>query len=605
MTPSLRQTAAATLVFVVIPQAFSDAIVVTRAGAASTIAELFVESDGMRVEIEVGAGGLEGFENLLPDEVDEAIGREPGDASERIRAFFAEDWVTRFDGSPPVPGRVVRLRPGKRLVRDEITGEPLLVQPDDAADILSIELAYAWDKPPATISIRPPMRQDGRTPLANIGFVLYHEGVPVNDFRYLGAESTVDLDWADPWYSRFRNRNLRRQNMAPMSVYLYVDAFEVRKEIIVRPRDLQQWIDLGLAGKQVIPVENQEILKRQVVEFLSSRAPVVVDGRVVPSPLVRIHFIRRTLRSTGVIDPPEDLDLNTAMLGVIFAGPIDGLPREASLTWDLFGPRIGEVPASAVDEAGGMPSVLTPQEPLLQWQNFLTNPDKRAEMVVEPPRPRRLRVPLLSVLCFAATIALVPAAVRRARLRPSAGRGLGWAAAATASAGVLSLPYVQILVSHPLAGAPTLAPAQAAEVVQALLYNAYRAFDVRDESRVYDRLARSMSGDLLGDVYLQLRRGMELENQGGARVKVDSVEVLDVTGERRAVAAADEDGAATYRCRWDAAGSVGHWGHVHRRANRYDASITIRPVGGAWKITAIEVRQERRVDSGISGRGRR
>ena len=215
MTPSLRKTVAATLACIAIPQALGDAIVVTRAGAASTIAELFVESDGMRVEIEVGAGDLEAFANLFPDEVYEAIGLEPGDASGRIHPFFAEDWVTRFDGSPPVPGRVVRVRPGKRLARDEITGEPLSVQPDDAADILSVELAYAWDRPPATISIRPPMSKDGRTPLVNVGFVLYHDGVPVNDFRYLGAEATVDLDWADPWYSRFRNRNLRRQNMAP------------------------------------------------------------------------------------------------------------------------------------------------------------------------------------------------------------------------------------------------------------------------------------------------------------------------------------------------------------------------------------------------------
>ncbi len=65
----IRRIAAATLACVVIPQALGDAIVVTRAGAASTIAELFVESDGMRVEIEVGARGLKAFSNLLPDEV--------------------------------------------------------------------------------------------------------------------------------------------------------------------------------------------------------------------------------------------------------------------------------------------------------------------------------------------------------------------------------------------------------------------------------------------------------------------------------------------------------------------------------------------------------
>ena len=36
---------------------------------------------------------------------------------------------------------------------------------------------------------------------ATIGFVCYHEGVPVNDFRYLSEEVTLDLDWDDPWFS--------------------------------------------------------------------------------------------------------------------------------------------------------------------------------------------------------------------------------------------------------------------------------------------------------------------------------------------------------------------------------------------------------------------
>ena len=91
-------------------------------------------------------------------------------------------------------------------------------------------------------------------PAVSIGFVLYHCGVPVNDFRYLAAESTVDLDWSDPWYSRFRHPNLRRQFDAPLSAYLYIEPYEVRKEIIVRPRDLQQWLDLGLRHDGIIPV---------------------------------------------------------------------------------------------------------------------------------------------------------------------------------------------------------------------------------------------------------------------------------------------------------------------------------------------------------------
>ena len=157
--------------------------------------------------------------------------------------------------------------------------------------------------------------------------------------------------------------------------------------------------------------------------------------------------------------------------------------------------------------------------------------------------------------------------------------------------GVLCLPYARASLTNPTSRSPTLDSRQAKEVLHALLYNVYRAFDHRDESLVYDRLALSIEGDLLGDVYLQVRRSMELENQGGARVKVDDVTVLEVAQEREL----GQPGFA-YRCRWIAAGSVGHWGHIHRRANQYDAVITIEPVDRVWKITAIDLREEDRVD---------
>ena len=93
---------------------------------------------------------------------------------------------------------------------------------------------------------------------------------------------------------------------------------------------------------------------------------------------------------------------------------------------------------------------------------------------------------------------------------------------------------------------------QAKEVLHALLYNVYRAFDRRDESLVYDRLAQSITGDLLTDVYLQVRRSMELENQGGARVKVDDVEILEVDEQQESLSPALlTDVAGRPPDRWD------------------------------------------------------
>ena len=128
-----------------------------------------------------------------------------------------------------------------------------------------------------------------------------------------------------------------------------------------------------------------------------------------------------------------------------------------------------------------------------------------------------------------------------------------------------------------------------------LLNNIYRAFDWRDESVIYDRLALSIAGDLLSDVYLQTRRSMELEGQGGARVKVDAVDILDASPED-----VTESGGFVYRCRWNASGSVGHWGHIHRRTNQYEAVFTVEPIEGRWRIAAIDLREEKRIDAGAA-----
>jgi hypothetical protein len=127
-------------------------------------------------------------------------------------------------------------------------------------------------------------------------------------------------------------------------------------------------------------------------------------------------------------------------------------------------------------------------------------------------------------------------------------------------------------------------------VVSGLLLNVYKAFDYREESAIYDALARTTSGDLLTDVYLETRRSLELANQGGARAKVRTLEVTEATNEPL-----DRNGSFRSRASWNVHGSVGHWGHVHQRVNRYDADLMVEVIDGAWKITELDVLQEERL----------
>jgi hypothetical protein len=130
-------------------------------------------------------------------------------------------------------------------------------------------------------------------------------------------------------------------------------------------------------------------------------------------------------------------------------------------------------------------------------------------------------------------------------------------------------------------------------VLNDLLKNIYRSFDFREEEDVYDRLATSVSGDLLSEIYLQNRKSMVVTQAGGARARVKEVKLLDVDVNNLD----DNPIGLLFRAKWTALGSVGHWGHIHIRQNQYEANITVEPVEGAWKITDLEFLEEKRIDS--------
>jgi hypothetical protein len=133
---------------------------------------------------------------------------------------------------------------------------------------------------------------------------------------------------------------------------------------------------------------------------------------------------------------------------------------------------------------------------------------------------------------------------------------------------------------------------KAVAVLESLLKNIYRSFDFREEEDVYDRLATSVSGDLLSDIYLQNRKSLVVTQAGGARARVKEVKIQDV----KVSPLRDRPLGLLFHAKWTALGTVGHWGHIHTRENQYEANIAVEPVGGAWKITNLELLEERRID---------
>ena len=369
MTASKYLTIAAVLVLMLFCRVVgADAIVVSQAMFADTIAEYMVEEDHVRIELEIGGADINVFRNLLPDTLYEQLGNAPRPLVERVEEFFARDLVILADGEA-LHGGILAIGPETRVLRDPVTGDPLPPDEEEAEVVIAATLVYPFEQQPATLTLGVP----SRTGPVSIGFVLYHRGVAVNDFRFLSNGMVVNLDWEDPWYSSFETRALRRQYFSPMTCFIYVEPYEVRKEIILRPKDVQRLTDLGLDGVDTITPEMQERVKAGILAFLEDRFPVTIDGQPVEGTLDRINFLDRTLRSSVVVDG-SDIDLLPATVGAIYVFPTDGLPQQVEMEWDVFSERMPLVPASTVDQAGPLPTFLEPDFSTLTWDNFLQNP---------------------------------------------------------------------------------------------------------------------------------------------------------------------------------------------------------------------------------------
>lgn len=556
-------------------QSSADALLVNKAMQASSIAEFSIDGQGVTVELEITERAIKDFKDLLPDRVYQSTGFGEQQQSERLANFFSQQLLLMDEQEKILKGQLLSIAPAKRILRDPINGTPLPIQ-DAAPDVVHATLYYPFnnERPQKLIFISPPVR--------DIGFIAYHNGVAVNDFRYLSSGLTLNLDWHDPWYSRFDTRNMKRQYSAPMSGFIYVEPFEVRKEIIVRPKDLQRWIDLGLEGKQVIPVERQGEIKEIVANFLAEHHPVTIDGVASKGILESVNFLERTLTSSRVIDPPQPLSVDSAIIGTIFIYPRSGqLPNKVIMDWDLWDERIQKVPVSAVDQAGPLPSFLEPDWNQLIWENFLKNPDIPTLAAIQAPATRWqvLLYKSQTLFLLATLISFIVLGLRARQLR-----SLNTAAIAAAFCAGLTVMSFSFGISNQ----PNQQRAEA--IIGKLLHNVYRAFDYREESDVYDMLDRSVTGELLTDIYLETKRSLVLSYQGGARAKVK-----EVTLESISLKAPENNNSFSVEARWIVGGSVGHWGHIHQRYNRYHALLTISVVEDQWKLNKMSVLQEERL----------
>jgi len=368
---------------------------------------------------------------------------------------------------------------------------------------------------------------------------------------------------------------------APIQSYLTVEPFEVRHEAMLRLAGLAENLDLG--PNSTIEVPEQAELLDMLATFVLNDVTVEADDATLSGVVRRVDFM--TVGPTGALPRtiPLPENINEAVVGVVVAYPTLGMPRWVSLGWDPFPGATQAIPATVIDPESVLPGSLSAAEPSLTWENTLTEDPIPTVEAVEI-EPIKVPVPLLSLPLLVLAGAVLVAGFRRRRAETSI--------AVTRVILALALvvgPLAQTTMALPGSAGRVPSERQARRILAGLLPNIYRAMEFRDEAMIYDRLAVSVTGEALVDVYLDQRRALEMEERGGAQARVEAVEILDATEIER------QHPGFGVRSSWTVGGMVTHFGHRHFRQNRYDARITIVPASGAWKIQSIEILEQDRV----------
>ena len=368
----------------------------------------------------------------------------------------------------------------------------------------------------------------------------------------------------------------------PLKSFVTIEPFEIRHEILVRLESLD--VSVAASRDGVIPVEAQESLKQRIGTLLAEGTTLHIDGQETPPILDRIDFVTLGPSGTLVQEAPLPEPLDTAVVGVVLSYILSGLPQTVTVNWGDILPADRPIPVLAINPEGSNLTEVTADRPQFIWQNDLVDfqlPTVEA-IAVTPPQ---LVMPLLSL----GILAMAMVADRQLRRSPAA-IGPLVAARIVLPAAILLYPLARVKLPLLVFSQPQPSADGAAILLDGLLANVYRSFEFRDEEVIYDKLATSVTGEQLTDIYLQNRRSLELENQGGAQARVEQLDIVNVRSVK-----ASPDGGFDIEAEWTVGGSIVHFGHTHFRQNRYDATITIVAEEDSWKIQHIEAIDEERL----------
>lgn len=557
----------------------------------------YVDREKVSMEVEVYAEDLVFYHDVKPDDRNEV----PAQALREAAAKHGPLLLERLPVFDAAGGRIEGGKVASVMGTDDFPASVPIGELMGYSLVYRLEVPLA--KPPEflTFSQRLVGLDDGFPALVDFRVKQAGRDEEVEATLKPGQVRTVRFDWSagdaspadaerEAWMKEVRADTLGATGLNSVRSFLYVGRREVRHELLIPFPLLESYFTVERAQPDFLSAEEQEAAKTKVAEFFREKNRIAIDGAERKPASVRVEFF--TLEDRDLTKSPKRRTVSTvnARVGVVLSYPTDSPPEEVKLVWNAFNRLAWRVDAFcfAGDEVLRPKFSMATRQDTFVWKRPAAPEPLDVKIAAAPPRPT-FAVPWLSLLVGAGALTFGLSS----RHRPKVAAGV---TATGLLAAALTWGGPRLLVPQPFAELPSLTDAQAADAFGRLHHNLYLATDASTEEEALDALAGAVDGELLRDLYLQLVRTFREADETGAVPVTNAVTILG--GNK--IGEPSEHGF-DYACRWEVAGRVEHWGHVHNRRYRYDGLFRVEPRSGRWTMTAIDLRDARLVDDQATG----
>lgn len=564
-----------------------------------TEAQVFVAGNSARMRIQLFAEDLFLFHDLQPGDFDVLPPEELQRGLDAHGNFLLEKVAIRDKLGELYKGRITDVQPF------EIPEEGIPVD-DLMLHSATYELEYPFEEPPEFLTLQQNISDENFIFPSEMKLTLHQAGTDLTYTEVLkpGAVQTLRFDWSgdsladdateeewEAWFDRQREATLGITSYSSVYSFIYIEPAEVRHEILVPLASLRTILPLEHEDPAFVSVDEQDGVRSLIREWLAEQNPTTINGTRIEPEFTRIDFYGLNLRDFAKQAEQRRVSLASGRVGIILTYAAPDYPvRDVSLNWNLFNSSLRKIQSVVFAYPDSLQRFEfsrfnEPEDNILRWQaDGATVPASGERVMAEIPPPAMMRIPIASLILITVAVGLA-FCLPRHRLRNTA---------ACLVLAAVTFPFARVAVKDPFADPPEIASGTARSVFEELHAGAYQALDFGSEERIYAELADSIDGPLLETVYLQLRKGLQLREQGGAVARVRSVEYVE--GEKASDApAADLWPGFRFRSRWTVSGTVEHWGHVHERQNQFCALFSVEPRDGFWKITDMQIEDQKSI----------